>query len=431
MSRTRSDTLTRTDYGSFQWWNSSGVPSHGHDGTQNVSLPRSMTDEVTPGIFRLQREGKLQPVNPMSKTSKKILSDDTGEVTYDYYYGASKIGSYMYKGDIAAMCWYYASGYDFPPWVGSNPSWPLDSDVLTSALADARNQGFDVLTFLAEWGKTVELIKSFRTRVLKRADRITKNLKRDLREGSTKSGAYTQSAWDIFSDAWLEYRYGWRILQFDVESINEALYKLQAARSPFVRGYATQEDSVERTIQSYASPQSILRYNIRSHLCYAYGYATGSLVQRKTYKKRAGTILDAYVSDIFDIDPLVTTWEIIPFSFILDWFTNIGELATAYSPFATENLLDAWVSAEEILETTGTFTVASGSSGPNMYNLTSGTASFVRIHEESIYERYQATPSASLSFKLNLDAAKIADLSAIFFSGWAKTLKGVYKSTRI
>lgn len=418
-TRVRSDSQIYAQPGSFKWWNSSGVPSNHYSGFQNITLPKSMSDEVSPGYFAKKRRGEVLPVNPMSLTKKEITSLSNSVATWDYVYSGTTIGRYQFSGDLAMICWYQASNYDFPPWSGSIPSWPDGNALLTEALANARSRGFDVLTFAAEFRKTIDLISRFRTRTLNRAQTVARR---------TADALDFESA---FAETWLEARYGWRILAYDIAQINETLDKLKSLRSPYVRGYASDTNTAERTIQSVTSPAPIIKYPVRSQLAYVAGYATGSLTQEYERTTRAGTLLEAVVSDLLEIDPLVTAWEVIPFSFIVDWFTNIGDLATAYSPFATENLLDAWITNRETIRTTGVYTTSSGSQGSSNFNLTSGSNTYTRVHEDVSYERIKATPSANLSFQLNLDAAKLTDLYAVFLGRLGRVLGQIRKSNRI
>lgn len=422
MPRTRSETLDHTSSADFTYIDQNGNSLLPYSGSQTVNMPRNMTDEVTPGYFSAMRRGQILPVNPMSSYKTDTLVSEFGEASWDHYYKGTYVGNFTYTGEIATMCWNYANSYDFPPWVGSLPNWPDKATLVTESLANARSRGFDVLTFLVEFNKTVDLIARFRQRVLRRANRIAATI-----------GGNNSNPLQAFADNWLEHRYGWRILGYDIEGINEAIEALKQLHSPYVRGYAEESSEAARVIQNVTTPSTLLRWPTRTGgNMYAHGYAVGSLSQTLTYRRRAGTLLEAVVSDIFEIDPLVTTWEVIPFSFIIDWFTNIGDLAQAYSPFATENLLDAWSTDREILTTTAAYTPREmTSSSKHKYYLVEGDQPFSTVREELYYSRTAESPSASLSFNVNLDAFKLLDLASIFLAGWTGILRRIIRTNRI
>jgi hypothetical protein len=381
----------------------------------------TMTDEVSPGYFAAMRRGQFLPVNPMVQ-SKGSSYYDPASMTWDITYNGNLVYYQTWIGAVAASCyfWHYSSQFN-PPYSGSYPSWPDSSALLTEALAQARSRGFDVLTFLVEFRKTVDLIRNFRERTLNRAEKI--------------AGTIGKSSDPIgeFSSTWLEARYGWRILAYDIAGINQAIDRLNDWKSTFIRGYAEDEAVVSHTVQSYSpANQYMRRYSPYSQAA-LWDPCTFEVTQSATRNVRAGVILQSLLDDIFELDPLVTTWEVIPFSFIIDWFTNIGDVIEAYSPFATENLLGAWTKETEVITTDVTMvpaTTGNPSSGWYYETKSPGTALSCGITNTSV-NRQPASPSASLSFKLNLDSLKILDLSTIFFARWAKILGGIMKTNRV
>lgn len=400
----------------------------------DTTKTESMTDSVSPGYFYKRKRGLFLPINSMTHTkySKDISTSSLIRWKQSYTsYPYSTSGYFVHEGEAAlAYMWNYTTAW--PTWSGSVPSWPTESALVTEALANARSQGFDLLTFVAEWHKTVDLIRNFQSRTLLRAERVAQSL---------KPSRFKQRDWDstngnpelvkAFAETWLEGRYGWRILAYDIDAINGALQKLNSMRSGLVRGYATDTNSATRVVANHTTPQQIgLKRTPTSGANYVRG--SGSVSQRLERKLRAGSILEAVVEDILSVDPLVTAWEVIPFSFILDWFANIGSIVEAYSPFATESLLASWVSKTETLETSSTFTPLSGlvSALNKTYTLETGSTCVASISSE-VYDRYSVTASANLSFKLNVDALKLTDLYSIAVSRYVGSLRKVLKSNRL
>jgi hypothetical protein len=393
-----------------------------------------MSDSVSPGYFGKSRRSEFLPVNAMTHTTykKEVSTSSTAQWKLWATWNQNFLLGYRETvGELAMGHLWYKTSNSFPPWVGSVPSVDSDAVLLTKALANARTRGFDLLTFYKEWNKTYELLRGFQRRTLQRAGRVADSIML-----SRKTASNQQTAWDVskaFAETWLEGRYGWRILRYDIEAINEALTRLANVRSRFGRGYATSEGSANRTISSAGTTTgTIIRQTPVSAGTNVLG--TWNISQERRVTKRAGTILEAVVGDILTIDPLVTSWEVIPFSFIVDWFVNIGDVVAAWSPFAQENLLGAWISLKDETITTSTFT-ASGSTKTNyggyyMQIHSGGGSVNTATTVKEVYSRVPASPSVGLSFDLRLNGAKVIDLVSILLLRKASLLRQILKHNR-
>lgn len=387
-------------------------------GPHVITKNDTMEDEVSPGYFSARRRGQFLPINPMTQAATKWVAS-SGSAEFEVLYNGNPTWDLTFTGHLG---WYahttlFGSTMS-PPSYASTPSWPSRSVLVTEALANARTRGFDILTFLAEFRKTMDLIARFRDRTLRRAEKIADTIGKSADPLAE------------FSAVWLEARYGWRILAYDMEGINESIERLKQIKPPFIRGYASDSNSAEYNL-NYA-----LGAYMRSVTPYGqagdYGRCSISINQVKERETRAGVVLEALLDDIFEVDPLVTAWEVIPFSFIVDWFVNIGDVVAAYSPFATENLLGAWSKETEKLITTGIATPGTmGNPTSGWYYSTSDTTPHLTEVINLSATRRSESPSASLSFRVNLDELKLVDLASIFITRWGKILGGLLKSTRI
>jgi len=113
------------------------------------------------------------------------------------------------------------------------------------------------------------------------------------------------------------------------------------------------------------------------------------------------------------LDPLLTAWEVIPYSFVIDWFFNIGSNIQAYSPFASGDLL--WSGVAEIKSSEVTFEAEP----------VQGSSLFPRLMDSSFrgpgalsqtfrsVSRKPADGSLSLNFKPRLSVLKGVDLFAL------------------
>lgn len=124
----------------------------------------------------------------------------------------------------------------------------------------------------------------------------------------------------MISGTFLEYRFGWSPLINDVKQLGQAIAEIQTRKyQPRVSGFGEHVVSATRDIRVGAERQIYIRTN-KSQVYYRGGLKedTPSLSAHAT---RLG--LDPFQ------DFIPTVWELIPWSFVVDYFTNIGDLLDA------------------------------------------------------------------------------------------------------
>lgn len=272
----------------------------------------SMTGVTSPGYFKAKREGKQLPVNPYT-CSRHSYSESVGGFAA-YQCLKSKTGSARYLES-----WYVATGFPIAqPLTGiPYPPVPNANSALTKAIANLRGDLWDIGTAAAEFGKTVRMIVNVATS-LRRAQNLVLQAMGARRRGSNLS---PREFLDEFSRLWLEGRYGWRPLYYDMLAAQEA-YERLGGSLVVKRGASKLENSLESTaVSTLPGPVQIRR----------------TTIAKRTARGFCGGQLD--LSRPVSIDPLVTGWEVIPYSFVIDWFVNIGTNVQAYSPFAAGEIL--------------------------------------------------------------------------------------------
>lgn len=117
---------------------------------------------------------------------------------------------------------------------------------------------------------------------------------------------------------------------------------------------------------------------------------------------------------IWGIDqPLESIWELVPFSFILDWFFNIGNVISSWSLNPSLRPISSWVTVSELQ--TVTYLLNNGINGNRTHDWktfvwTDGYYQATRL----IQERFPNPARPILpSLKINLDIGKITDLATI------------------
>lgn len=129
---------------------------------------------------------------------------------------------------------------------------------------------------------------------------------------------------DFCSRTWLEYSYGWKPLLRDVYEHAEALASAGINYSGALR-VGVGRSKADKTTRVTEKPNSQI-WNVRL-------YKSSKWVEYKVWYKIPDGVLD--YANVFGLNnPLAIAWELVPFSFVADWFLPIGralECITAYN----------------------------------------------------------------------------------------------------
>lgn len=385
-----------------------GPWSASYQGSASFTDSKEMTDTKTPGYFKAKREGGLLPTSPMSQSSfEHIVVPGASTFVVRRLSNGSEVEIDLtgyYRGDAA---------------VAVAPAMPdLDSAIpVQEALARAQSDAWDALTWLAEFRSTLETITGFRERVDRLYDRFSTTV-----NARSRGVKYVDRA-KLISEVWLELRYAWRPMIYDMQDINEAIKRLQMGiEDPLCRAYGNL--AKDSTVSSGTLSQG----NI---IIPGFGsWGLGGVVMRSNLHCVASRSLHAAVGvqvttrDVLMGDLFVTAWELTPFSFILDWFVTIGDMLTAFSPFASGSLRYATVSDTALYEFTSSFYVAPASG----YQLITGSVvPVVRNTKQREYSRVDAVPTPTIGIAVNLDAFKIIDLLALWLGRNAFHLRRILR----
>lgn len=262
-----------------------------------------------------------------------------------------------------------------------------------------------LLASLGELPETIKWIQS----ILLRARTILLIFKKKLKikQFVPKSGS---DVLDSISDVWLELRYALRPLIFEMDQA------VQAAKTVLEKGIRKTARGFESTVSSvYSEEQGPWVFLGHSETKY-------HRVDETRVNFRAGVLyqIESDINALASVwglnKPIETIWELTPFSFMVDWFFNVGNVISSWTvkPYLTS--LASWI-VEEISVTT--------SMTLSYYNNTYNSPVTGFESEDS----YQAgTSRAGLFVKrrivapdrpvlptldLNLDVAKITDIALI------------------
>lgn len=159
------------------------------------------------------------------------------------------------------------------------------------AASNIYSQGHDSLTFVAELTKTIAMFRTARESLIK------------LLTETTKGKTLAQS--------WLEFRYGWRTLYYDMVDITHALSNLADKRTRFSERAGSSSTLTSVSYVSAGTPTV-------SDVSFVY-----TISETKKISLRGSVTADIDPPE-FRFNPAITAWELVRFSFIIDWFINVG-----------------------------------------------------------------------------------------------------------
>lgn len=192
----------------------------------------------------------------------------------------------------------------------------------------------------------------------------------------------------IVSDTWLEYQFGWRPLLNDISDLIDAIKEQDMFNERIVTnvsGYGVAKDrrhyNPPTQVGGTGLPTITAREKEMSQVIVKYKGQVGAKPTAAGYAiKKVGLGLDDFVP---------TLWELVPYSFLADYFSNMGEMISAGS-MGTDELL--WTNKTVIVLNTAEFLDFQ----PQWYEPQSGK---IGQYPYSISRIYTAMPAAKHAYK--------------------------------
>jgi hypothetical protein len=215
--------------------------------------------------------------------------------------------------------------------IGGAYSFPeLSSEQLqavTGAFAQMNNPSFLAGVTLAEGRKTVKYLYDL-YKSLRRADQLIRKgiLIQDILRKLTDPRKVERA-----SNQYLQVRYALRPLVYEVLGLIEAIRESdRPTRSRFK--YFLKDSDV---VQAYDSGEYIFptSWNVMRH------FKFGWRLDKTTFYSVSGGVLAEVLLDTYSWaqrlglhSPVQSGWELVPFSFVVDWFCNTAKLAASFDP---------------------------------------------------------------------------------------------------
>jgi hypothetical protein len=227
---------------------------------------------------------------------------------------------------------------------GGLPEVPDDSATWTSKLVEKatsnllnniKGSSFNAAQAIAERKQTADLVASTATRIAKSYSNLRKGnfakAAQDLgiippkRAGKRFNKLYPVDQGKAVGNAWLELNYGWKPLLADVYGSMETLARANNPANGFKNGNMIYQKSKGRAHRK-ESPTIRTKLNISPNIGVNETIATAtievSVKMGVTYAVSSPPIQASASLGISN--PALLAWELLPYSFVADWFLPIG-----------------------------------------------------------------------------------------------------------
>lgn len=299
----------------------------------------------------------------------------------------------------------------------------LRQRALATCLEQVRSQSISTIETLVEAKKTTEMCVN-----------IVRDLAyaaRDVRHGRFGRAASRLGLASVpkraskkrkFSDNWLEYRYGWLPLYGTVYGALDHLWKQGRNPQGFIlkaSGYATQR--VSRTNASSArgwgSPsasfdggvgQSSLGWDVKDEE--SADYRTRCTVYYRIINE---TLINAQSLGL--TNPALVAWELVPLSFVVDWFVNVSDVLGSIDAFVGKSYITGFYS-EKVTAQRTLKAVTNGKSDPDAsYRKTTSFSGAQCTVTSQYFKRdpLSTTPSVGISLNAHLNIKRYMDALAL------------------
>lgn len=274
---------------------------------------------VTPGYFAKKQAGERLPIQPLykvidngqSNTGSLVFTDTRADKNDAVYVGAYDWGSqYGYPGDYS---------------LASQEEWDqLYARAKARLLDKIKNQKVNLGQMFAERQQASNMIASTAVRLAKSYS----NLRRGNLKGATQAlgvtapkglerrymQMYAKNQSRASSQTWLELQYGWLPLIGDVYGAAEAVADAHLGKKELQTVRTTMTLSKGPITSTWADSSVTKRVTTQTEV---------TLKATCTFCYSNPALHDAKALGL--TNPALLAWELLPFSFVADWFLPVGD----------------------------------------------------------------------------------------------------------
>lgn len=300
---------------------------------QNVYSGRVRTWNNTPGWRSLTKEQKKNlQTNGYSDVRRFATQQKFSEWQYTWNYTTLQWDLTTFTPDRLFDLNGIYSFYNWKPnGTSFDTEWStsligVENDLGLKALVKIADAKVNIAVAYAEAHKTSKLIYDTASRI----DRAYRAFRRGDLKGIARNLGITPSK---LHNSWLEYKYGWMPLLMDVKGAAEFFAQQQVVRPPRFTVVATKE-IVKRSFKpfTYSAPG------------FGGPETATELIERRWDGKVKITceLSSPHLSELQQIgvtNPALVAWELVPFSFVFDWFISVGDWLTGLTALQGVNVL--------------------------------------------------------------------------------------------
>jgi len=289
-------------------------------------------------------------------------------------------------------------------------------EVATRAVSKMGKPKVDLLVDISQWRQLVDMfaMQVYRARWLKQeygtrtlGDKVGYKLLRH----------YQSKAVNV-PDAWVEARFGWRPLLASLQGLMQALAAYQFETTPVKRKFARAEEFINFGSSKTNIVESSISGWVNTTDKVTSSYTASSelsigIFGLVVYKPKVATLNNSFGLDLSDIPFAV--WDLIPLSFIVDTFINVGDwLRSVMAYFKHNGVEGSCLTVKTSLKKTFTwqynsaFYQSGSGSGYKSYRRTAGDPAVTTITTSEIVRRNEL-PSIYLP-TVRWDAASWDDI---------------------
>lgn len=210
----------------------------------------------------------------------------------------------------------------------------LENEAMLKALAKVSDAKSNLAVMFAEKAKTSSLILDSATRIF--------NAMRSFRKGNLKGIAENLNiSPSKLHKSWLEYKYGWMPLLMDVKGSAEFLAQQNLGRPPRFTVSSTVKDPISGTITGPGNNRMSFDSNMETA---TYSSDRVKSVRVKLWLEISNPQL-TQLQQLGLTNPALVAWELIPFSFVFDWFISVGSYLqgiTALNGVTVRKAMTSW-----------------------------------------------------------------------------------------
>lgn len=297
---------------------------------------KTVTDVVTPDFRNRVKAGEII-MNPFELVQSTWESDTcSGDYSGPDFYGPVHV-----SGDASATLM-FATGDWSQLWQDAEAATARSRDVaLVKAYAKLHSPGMDSGEAIVTLNQTIGMLREPLHSTAELLHRMVRKL--DRRVGRRPTPAAAAKA---IADIWLEYRYGWKPLLMDCDN---AIMLVMEHRQRVFKERRVTRAKAEYVYEYSRAFEALLGTGL---IAPVYGTRLDSVKVESfagiMYEQHARTTREVCDQALGQRprDMVSSFWELIPYSFVADWFVNVGDWLQAVVPDPTVDVLASWVTTK-------------------------------------------------------------------------------------